>query len=124
MIDVRCDCSSKVSNSDVEGHADATFVLPCEVVAQPLSHINMRMNMSDSSAYQATTPGNPAYAPATQRNVPKYFAPEGAFDMLIPKPIAQEVSDARMNGNRIWIRSDQVAKIRSTIAMTCKMSAE
>ena len=61
-------------------------------------------------------PGKAAYAPPTQRNVPKYFAPMTVLDMLIEKPIMHMVKPARINGNRILMRSDHIAKIISTIA--------
>lgn len=66
--------------------------------------------------YQLTTPGNAAYDPETQRNVPKYLTPGGASEMLIENPTRSMQSPARMKGERRWMRSDHNAKTYTIIA--------
>ena len=68
------------------------------------------------------TPGKAEYAPVTQKNVPKYFTPGDTSEMLIEKPIRSIKSPARMNGERVLIASDHIAKMMSTVA-TCVQSA-
>lgn len=68
------------------------------------------------STHHATIPGNAAYDPETQKNVPKYFTPAGTSEMLIAKPMAHIQRPARINGERILILSDQYAKMRRIMA--------
>ena len=63
-----------------------------------------------------TIPGNAAYAPETQKNVPKYFTPMRAFEMLIVKPIRHIIRPARMKGDRIFQRSERCAKVSRIMA--------
>lgn len=70
----------------------------------------------EEHAYHATTPGNAAYDPDTQKNVPKYFTPIGASEILMAKPIRHITRPARINGERFWTRSDHTANSRSTRA--------
>ena len=66
--------------------------------------------------HHATTPGKPAYAPATTRKVPKYFAPMLTGEMLMMNPTQQKMSPARTNGYRFLMRSDQTAKMTRRMA--------
>ena len=52
----------------------------------------------------------------THRNVPKYFTPLGAFEMLMEKPTAEERRPARMNGQRNLRLSEKCAKNNRTVA--------
>ena len=61
-------------------------------------------------------PGIAAYAPTTQKNVPKYLTPIGAFDMLIEKPIRHIMSPDRMKGDRILSLSEKWEKAYSVTA--------
>lgn len=72
--------------------------------------------MKKGCTHQATTPGKPAYEPATMRKVPKYFAPIGTSQMLITKPTRQKVRPASTNGYRVLMRSDQTAQMGKVIA--------
>jgi hypothetical protein len=40
------------------------------------------------------------------------YGPEGAFEMLMEKPVKSIKSPARMKGKRFWIRSDQYANVK------------
>lgn len=73
--------------------------------------------MKKSDTHHATTPGKPAYEPATMRKVPKYFAPIGTSQMLITKPTRQNVRPASTNGYRVLMRSDQTAHTSNVIAV-------
>ena len=49
------------------------------------------------------------------RNVPKYFAPIGASEMLITNPARLISKAAKRKGDRILTRSDHMANIMSMI---------
>lgn len=63
-----------------------------------------------------TIPGWPEYAPATQRNVPKYLAPEETLDRLIAYPTAHKEREASINGKRSLTRSDHMANVMRMMA--------
>ena len=65
----------------------------------------------------ATIPGNAAYAPQTQKNVPKYLTPIETSEMLIVKPMRHKMRPARMKGDRIFHRSERYANV-------CRRQAE
>ena len=117
---VRRDRARKVSDADMERHAHAALVLSSEVVAEPVA--GARSGLSKFGArrkvrsHQLTTPGNVAYDPVTQKNVPKYLTPEGASEMLIENPMRSMQSPARMKGERRWMRSDHNAKTYTIVA--------
>jgi len=56
------------------------------------------------------------YDPVTHRKVPKYFAPFGTLNRLIPKPTAEERRPARIDGQRSLSLSEKWAKNNKTIA--------
>lgn len=74
-------------------------------------------------AHQATVPGYAAYNPAIQKNVPKYFAPIGASEILMAKPIRAMSRHAKRNGERILTWSDHDAKTMSRITIARLRSA-
>jgi hypothetical protein len=117
-VDVRRYRTAEVPDTDMERHPHAALILTRQIVSEPVQTRHSSARKLNKSAYQATTPGNPAYAPATHKNVPKYLAPDDALDMLIPNPTAQRVSAASMNGNRRRILSDQTENTSSTMAVT------
>lgn len=61
------------------------------------------------------------YEPDTQRNVPKYFTPMAASEMLIAKPTKHKRSPAPMKGERILSVSEAIAKTMSMIT-ACSVS--
>ena len=62
-----------------------------------------------------TSPTVAAYDPDTMRNVPKYFTPMAAFEILIEKPTKHISIPARIKGERIFSLSDAVANTTSVI---------
>ena len=64
--------------------------------------------------HQATVPEKAAYSPEMHKNVPKYFAPIDASEILIKKPTSPISRHTKRNGERILTWSDHDAKtIRS-----------
>ena len=74
------------------------------------------MNQVCSTTYHARSAGILEYPPVTIRNVPKYLAPIEALETLIANPMRQSESPANTNGDRIWIRSDQIPQLITVIA--------
>jgi len=70
----------------------------------------------EGTTYQLMTPGNAAYEPVTQKNVPRYLTPGETPEMLIEKPRRSMQRPARMKGERRWILSDHIAKTYNTVA--------
>ncbi len=67
-------------------------------------------------AHQAVIAGYAAYPPDTTRNVPKYFTPIGAAEMLIANPARQSSWPHSTNGERRWMRSDHTPHATTVIA--------
>ena len=66
--------------------------------------------------HHATMPGLAEYDPATHRNVPKYFTPAGASEILMPKPTAETRRPARTNGQRNFSLSEKWPKTNRVTA--------
>lgn len=62
-----------------------------------------------------TSPTIAAYDPDTMRNVPKYFTPMAAFEILIEKPMRHMSIPAKMKGERIFNMSEAAANVMSMI---------
>lgn len=60
---------------------------------------------------------NPAYDPDTIRNVPKYFTPMDACEMLIEKPVMHMRRPAKMKGERSLSLSDATANTMSVMTV-------
>lgn len=66
--------------------------------------------------HHATDPGYAAYNPVMQRNVPKYFVPFVAVEILMENPTRLMRRQMKRNGERILTWSDHDAKITRKIA--------
>jgi hypothetical protein len=85
----------------LEGHGGSSLVLAGDISTQPEKDIVIITEIVDWwDINHARTPGTAEYDPATHRNVPKYFTPVGASEMLMVKPTALERRLAKMNGQR------------------------
>ena len=107
-IEIACQCASEVSESDLNGHPNTTLVLTSEVVTQPAEpQHEWIVEKINKNSHHATAPGTAEYAPMTQKYVPKYLTPIGAFDMLIEKPMRHIMSPDRTKGDRILSLSEK-----------------
>ena len=61
-------------------------------------------------------PGTPEYDPVTHRNVPKYFTPLEALEILMANPVALKRRLAKTNGQRNLRLSEKCEKTNRKIA--------
>lgn len=116
----------EVPEPNVQRNRGAALVLASNIVGKPgvfSCQYSRRPHEHGSAAHQVITPGNAAYDPATQKNVPKYLTPKPAFEIWMPKPRMHIAWPARINGKRYFVRSDSSAKPTVTNAARGKSGA-
>ena len=110
--DIRSNRAREVSDSYLQSQSGAAFILASKIIPEPLASepsISMEIETYTevSEANQVTIPGKAAYVPATQKNVPKYFTPIGALDMLMLKPMRLMTFPSKMKGDRSFVLSEK-----------------